>query len=390
MVIFLWQNIGLKECLHLTLSMKVCHIGFSRYPGIGSVAMYEYSRNLARLGIDVQVIAAGETDTKEKEIDGVTVLFIKSSSVKNLSMYPFLFLVRVYRYLKRVPDSAYDIVHVYHFPGSSSFPFLLRGKGKKWIFFTTSGPIRGGVTSRIGWSIQSAESRLFDHIILRDKSHTSPFSYTKDITIVPIGADFNRFSPGKSHMRDRYSVDPDEFLFLYVGNLHPARRIETVIEALKMVNEKREAKLMLVGNGGTKRLKKYAKDLKVSSQVIFTGSIPYEEIPLYMRCCNVFLSYVPVTPEFDIQPPLKTVEALACGLPVIATDTLGNRRFVNHRENGFLSGDDVLSVRNSMVTLMENESLRKELKKNARPSAQTYDWETIVRDKLLPAYEKLI
>lgn len=372
--------------------MKVCHVGFSRYPGIGSVAMYEYSRNLAKLGVEVHVIAAGDTDTRREQREEVTVFSVRSSSVKNLSVYPFLFMARVYRYLKRLPNSAFDIVHVYHFPGSSIFPVLLRDKSRKWVFFTTSGPIRGGCTSRMGWGVQSIESRFFDHIILRDASHVSPFSYRRDdeITIVPIGADFSLFSPGKSDVREIYGIGPEEFLFSYVGNLHSARRIETLLEALKMVIKEKEAKLMVVGNGGTKKLKKRAEALKVSDHVVFTGSVPYSDIPLYMRCCNVFLSYVPQTPEFDIQPPLKTVEALACGLPVIATDTLGNRRFITHRENGFLSGDDVLSVKNAMVTLMENESLRKNLEENARPSVRAYNWEKIVKEKLLPVYEQLI
>lgn len=372
--------------------MNVCHIGFSRYPGVGSVAMYEYTRNLAKLGVTVQVVATGNLHTEEKDVDGVTVLYVKSPSVKNLSVYPFLFMGKVYKYLRRVPDSAFDIIHVYHFPGSSMFPVLLKNKTKKWIFFTTSGPIRGGFTSRIGWSVQSAESRFFDHIILRDASHVSSFSYRRDdeITIVPIGADFNLFSPGESDVREMYSIDPDEFLFLYVGNLHPARKIETVLEALKMVNKEKDAHLMMVGNGGTDKLKKRAEALKISDHVTLTGSIPYTDVPSYMRCCNVFLSYVPITPEFDIQPPLKTVEALACGLPVIATDTLGNRRFITHRENGFLSGDDASSVKNAMVTVMENESLRKNLEENARPSVRACSWDTIVKEKLLPAYEQLI
>lgn len=370
--------------------MRVCHIGFSRYPGIGSVAMYEYSRNLAKLGVDVQVIAAGEEEGVKK-IDGVEVLFVKSFSVKNFSVYPLLFISRSFSYLRNT-SSKFDIIHVYHFPGSSSFPLFSKNKAKKWIFFTTSGPIRGGIMSILGWNIQSFESRFFDHIVLRDESHTPQFSYRKngEITIVPIGADLNVFSPGNSSVREKYGIDPSEFLFSYVGSLHPLRRIEVLIEGLKKVNRKKEAKLMLVGDGGTERLKKYAEAAGIRDRVIFTGAIPYEDVPLYMRCCDVFLSYVPITPEFTIQPPLKTVEALACGIPVIATDTLGNRRFIHHGENGYLSGDDVASLGNSMLELTENEALKKKLQKNARPSIAEYDWGNIVRTRLLPVYKKLV
>lgn len=372
--------------------MKVCHIGFARYPGIGAIAMYEHSRNMAKLGADVHVIATRDKGKKGEKIDGVTAFLVESHSVKKLSVYPFLFIMKAYAYLKTFPDATFDIIHVYHFSGSSFFPIFLRNKGKKWIFFTCSGPIRGGLISRIGWQIQSAESRFFNHIILRDESHIPPFSYRKDddITIVPIGADFDLFSPGESGIREMYGIGPDEFLFLYVGNLHPIRRVETVIEAFKMVNKKKEARLMIVGNGGTERLRAYAEALKMEDRVVFTGGIPHKEVPLYMRCCDVFVSHVPITPDFDIQPPLKTVEALACGLPVIATNTLGNRRFITHGENGYLSGDDAVSIKNAMITLMEDESLKRKLGKNATSSVRMYNWEAIVKNKLLPAYERLV
>ncbi len=365
--------------------MKVCHIGFSHYPGIGSVSMYEHSRNLAALGADITVIAAGET-SKDFQVDGVRTHFIKSPSVKNFSVYPLLFTLKAVSYLRKLPGS-FDVVHVYHFPGSSLLPLLLKRKAKKWIFFTTSGPVRGGILSKIGWGLQSLESRFFDHIILRDESHIPQFSYRREVTIVPIGADFKLFSPGKSSVREQYKIDPDSFLFLYAGNLHPVRKIEVLIDGLKMV---KKAHLMIVGDTGEKRLRDYAENAGMSQHITFTGAVPYREVPLFVRCCDVFLSYVPITPEFDIQPPLKTLEALACGVPVIATDTLGNRRFITHRKNGYLVEDDAVSLGNAMRELMEDKSLLKTLRENARSSVADYDWSKIVKNKLLPTYTRLV
>jgi glycosyltransferase involved in cell wall biosynthesis len=370
--------------------MNVCHIGFSRYPGVGSISMYEHSINLAALGLNIQVIAAGEKE-EEKRINNLNIFLVNSASVKKLSVYPLLFVYAVLSYCKKFPDKKFDIIHVYYFPGCFLLPLLLKNKGKKWVFFTTSGPIQGGITSCIGWRMQSFESRFFDLIILRDESHKPPFVYRKDeITIVPIGADFNLFSPGTSFMREKYGIEPSVFLFLYVGNLLPVRKIETLIDALKIVLKTKKAALMVVGSGGTQRLTQYAQEVGVKDYVIFTGEVPFTDVPEYMRCCDIFLSYVPITPEFDIQPPLKTVEALACGLPVIATNTLGNRRFITHKENGYLTGDDVSSVADSMLVLMENEALRQKLKMNARPSAADHHWKAIVKERLLPAYKNIL
>jgi glycosyltransferase involved in cell wall biosynthesis len=370
--------------------MKTCHIGFSWYPGIGSVSLYEHSQNLAKLGVDVQVVAAGRK-RQEKEMNGVRVLLAESPSVTNLSLYPLLFIYKAGQFLRRVPDCEFDIIHVYHFPGAFALPLFLRKKGRKWIFFTTSGPVKGGIISKLGWAVQTHESRLFDHLILRDPSHIPQFSYRDphEITIVPIGADLDLFRPGNSTGRKDLGIDEDTFLFVYAGNLGRVRKIETLIDALKLLGTEK-ATLLLVGDGGTERLRLYAKAAGMEDQVVCTGSVPYEKVAGYMRCGDVFLSYVPLTPEFDAQPPLKTVEALACGLPVIASDTRGNRRFVTHKENGYLVQDDAVSVYRAMAHLMEDESLRKKLAHAARPSVSHCGWGDIVKNSLLPAYRKIL
>ena len=373
--------------------MKVCHIGFSRYPGIGSIAMYEYSRNLSSLGVDVSVIAAGET-TEEKIMDGVRVFFIHSSSVTNLSIYPLLFVIKCFLYLRKIPDDEFDIIHVYHFPFSSLLPVFFRSKAKKWVFFTTSGPVKGSLISFLGWKLQTLESRVFDHVILRDATHIPQFSYRKDnsITIVPIGANFQLFSPQPSSIRRDYGIDGKEFLFMYVGSLNPVRRIETLIDAVNILADEKNIRLMIVGNGWNEELKDYYYTAKGDRKetIIFTGEIPYDQVPRYLTAADCFISYVPITPEFTIQPPLKTVEALACGLPVIATNTLGNRRFICDRENGLLVGDDVSSISSAMLSIMHDSELREQLKRYARTSVQEYNWQRIVKETLLPTYERII
>jgi glycosyltransferase involved in cell wall biosynthesis len=353
--------------------------------------MYEYSRNLSLLGIDVCVVAAGEKN-KEKTVDGAQVSFLKSSSVTNLSIYPLFFVLKCLLYLRNLPDNAFDIIHVYHFPFCSLLPAVYRSKGMKWVFFTTSGPVKGSFISYLGWKLQTLESQIFDHVILRDASHIPQFSYRSDstITIVPIGADLKFFAPHPSSIRETYGIDEDVFLFTYVGSLNAVRKIETLIDALDTGFNGEKVALMIVGNGGTQRLKEYAQEKNIIDHIIFTGEILYGRVPEYLAVADCFISYVPITPEFDIQPPLKTVEALAMGLPVIATNTLGNRRFIRDGENGLLTGDDVHSISSAMLHILKNPSLREQLKKNARPSVQEHDWQKIVSEKLLPTYERIL
>ena len=109
-----------------------------------------------------------------------------------------------------------------------------------------------------------------------------------------------------------------------------------------------------------------------------------------MGACDVGISYVPMVPEYNIQPALKTLEYLSCSLPVLATKTLGNRKHLQDNENGLLSNDDPVSFSRVINEISLNKTLREKLKENARPSILEYDWKQIIQNYLLPAYETIL
>ena len=91
-----------------------------------------------------------------------------------------------------------------------------------------------------------------------------------------------------------------------------------------------------------------------------------------------------------LQPPLKTVEYLAAGLPTVATDTLGNRTFVQHGINGVLCGDSAKEYGQSLAALAQDESGYMRMQQMARSSVDTYDWRAIVQNRLIPAYYQIL
>jgi glycosyltransferase involved in cell wall biosynthesis len=109
-----------------------------------------------------------------------------------------------------------------------------------------------------------------------------------------------------------------------------------------------------------------------------------------LNAADIGISYVPKTPQYDPQPPLKTVEFLACGLPTIATDTVGNRVFIRNEYNGLLIDDTVESLSNAIVKLVTDTSLRTKFASVSRQSVRKYDWQNIVEKKLIPIYRWII
>ena len=147
---------------------------------------------------------------------------------------------------------------------------------------------------------------------------------------------------------------------------------------------------MFIGDGpDTPRLKTIAKNLGISNKIIFTGPIKYEDLPSYLNAGDIAVSFVPINKEFDIQPPKKTIDYLACELPTIATDTKGNRRFIKNRHNGLLIKDDAKSLEKAIIELLDNHDLRNTITKNSRISIAEFDWKNIVKKRILPVYEQL-
>jgi len=86
---------------------------------------------------------------------------------------------------------------------------------------------------------------------------------------------------------------------------------------------------------------------------------------------------------------LKKLEYLACGIPVIATNTDGNRMFVQDRKNGMLTGwmpeayaDRIIRMAKSDARLIAPVELR--------GGVAEYDWGNIVEKRLMPAYSELL
>ena len=113
-------------------------------------------------------------------------------------------------------------------------------------------------------------------------------------------------------------------------------------------------------------------------------------VPEYLGIADIGISYIPINEFFDRQPALKTLEYLAGGLPVIATNTAGNRLFIKHGYNGLLTGDDEDGLAQAIESLAADRKLREELACNSRGSVKDFDWTQIVKGQLLPVYETVL
>ncbi len=144
----------------------------------------------------------------------------------------------------------------------------------------------------------------------------------RPVHISPSGIDMTAFTPRpRGTLRRQLQIPTDSKIIGYVGGISQSRRLDFLLEAASFFREKLgpEWHLVLVGAGDYKReLMRMAEEHKLSN-VHFVGPFPHDEIPHIISDIDVGICHLPWTPLFNTSFPMKILEYMACGIPVIAS-----------------------------------------------------------------------
>ncbi len=207
-----------------------------------------------------------------------------------------------------------------------------------------------------------------------------------DITITPFGVDTERFRPAEGSKED----PEHKVVFSFAKLLIPNYRADLLIEAYRLFVKETEgaaegSELRIYGDGSDRgKLEKLAADTGLPG-ISFMGMIPNTEMPEALRGSDVFCC-VSENESFGV----SAVEAMACGIPVIATDTEGFVEVVSEDTGFIVPRNDVRAIADRMKLLYENEALRKTMGEAGRRRVlENYDWNRNV-DTMLELYRKVI
>jgi len=196
--------------------------------------------------------------------------------------------------------------------------------------------------------------------------------------IVHLGTNTDKFSPTDNleASKEKIGLDPYEKIIGFTGRIGREKDLMTLYRAFRRVEKIHpNAKLMIVGKGV-----KELEDLFSSSRnIILPGSV--NNVVDYLRAMDIF-----VLPSLTETSSLATMEAMACGLPVITTPVGFVKEYIRDKKNGMsfpFKNSLVLSMKINM--LLENEELRHYLGENARKTiVENFRWKnTIERIKEL-------
>jgi len=196
------------------------------------------------------------------------------------------------------------------------------------------------------------------------------------------GVDVNKFAPGnnRSSLRTTLGLENDKIL-LYSGTITKIRGLDHVIQALPVViSEHPRIKVLMIGDGPEKQnLINLATHLKVKDFIKFVKSVDHELVPRFVSVADIAIGSLKSSFENSISFPLKILEYMACGKPVLACYEGASRDLVINGYNGILVHEgDTTELALTILKLIRNENLTKELGDNARTHVEKFhDWDVL-------------
>jgi D-inositol-3-phosphate glycosyltransferase len=209
------------------------------------------------------------------------------------------------------------------------------------------------------------------------------------IIVIPLGVDLDRFRPAaKADARRRLGLG-DERIILFVGRLEPLKGVDILIGAASMLDSDVECSVVIVGGDETteaavSELRGLASNLGVGERVAFVGAVDHDLLPLYYNAADVC-----VVPSHYESFGLVAIEAMASGLPVVASRVGGLTGTVKDGETGYLVPwlcPEPFAER--IELLLDNEPLRASLGEAAREAVARYRWENVA-GAVIAVYESL-
>jgi glycosyltransferase involved in cell wall biosynthesis len=190
------------------------------------------------------------------------------------------------------------------------------------------------------------------------------------------GLEMDRLHPAtpeqRREQRERDGIEPDAFVLVTASRLVAWKRVDRAIDALALARQSVPGAMLLVVGDGHERiaLEQHARDRGVADAVRFVGSVAQESVADYMRAADVFLAVADLS---NVGNPL--LEAMACGLAIVAVDAGDTRDLIVDGKTGRLvASGDPAAIARAIEDLSADTEARARLASAARAYAEEHFW----------------
>lgn len=190
----------------------------------------------------------------------------------------------------------------------------------------------------------------------------------RSIFVIPNGINTKIFKPTKK-------MNPSTKTLLFsVGRLHPEKNLLNLLEAIRGLED---VKMKIIGKGPLEKyMLKFKEDYGLDLEII--SSVPNNQLPEMYNAADIYIQ-----PSLFEGNPKTILEAMSCGLPIIATNIEGINNVIINEENGCLCKTDSQSIRKTVLKIIKNHELREKIGANARKSIEeNYDLNKLIEKEL--------
>ncbi|HID86390.1 MAG TPA: glycosyltransferase family 1 protein [Anaerolineae bacterium] len=371
--------------------MKIAQVSPYDYPYPGGVQehIHYLDKHLRRLGHEVWILAPSSADEDELQgnvikVSGAVHPLPFSGSVARVSLSP-----RVYHRVKRIlREGQFDIVHL-HEPMSPILPLAVLRHSKAINVGTFHAYRESHAIYEYGKRLfEPFFERLDGRIAVSEAALDTVARYFPgEYTIIPNGIDVERFGGPSVEPLPRYM--DGKLNILFVGRLEKRKGFRYLLRAFPYVKAALpQARLLVVGaydKDDKKPFVRYARRHRLRD-VKFIGYAPAEEIPRYYRTAHLFCAPSTGFESFGI----VLLEAMASGVPIVASDIPGYRCVLTHGREGLLvEPESERALAEAIIRLLRDPDLCQWMGQQGRAKACQYSWEKIAR-RVLDYYEELL
>ncbi|MET0127040.1 MAG: glycosyltransferase family 4 protein [Solirubrobacterales bacterium] len=324
--------------------MRIAHLTatFPPYRGGAGNTAFRFAREQAERGHRVEVFTApapGEIpDPGAVVVHRIDPVF----AIGNAPLIPSLARI-----------DGFDVVHL-HYPFIFGAELTLLGRLSRrrrdqallvhYKNRLVADGVRGAMFEAYEHTVAPALIRAADRVCVLSPDHAASVPYLRragerdpaKLVVMPNGVDSELFSPGSgAEVRERLGIPAEATVAAFVATLdraHHFKRLDLAIDALARLDD---PSVHLIVAGGGELLDGFrtgAAEAGLADRVHFLGAVPHPELPAVLRAADLFLLTTEPPESFGI----VVIEAMACGLPAIASDYPGVRAVVDPGETGLL------------------------------------------------------
>jgi N-acetyl-alpha-D-glucosaminyl L-malate synthase BshA len=367
-------------------------IGITCYPTYGGsgIVATELGLELATRGHDVHFITYSNPIRLDPSIEGIHYHEVEVASYP-LFQYPPYTLALASRMFEVIDQYELDILHVHYAIPHSISAMLARemmrvqAKTRRRVPYVTT--LHGTDITLVGadrsyfpitkFSIEQSDGVTTISEYLQRRT-AEVFDVSKPIRVIPNFVNCEMYKPDPRRRNAAHYVRTSDKLLMHVSNFRPVKRVGDCVRILARVRRETPAHLLMVGDGPDRGpAERLARELGVEEHVTFLGKQDHVE--------RIFpLAHALLLPSELESFGLAALEAMACGVPPVATRVGGLPELITNGVDGFLEPvGDIEAHAQRVIQILTDSDLHQRMAKAARQTAQTRYCASLI----IPQYE---